>query len=77
MNTPLDETCKICERVRFDSVVRLGFGHWRHDACAMGSIEWKEYFLRQSPEKKKYLQTFFDFYYPDAQHITQEGGMQS
>ena len=63
----LDEHCAICGRVRFDYVVRTGYGHWRHDACEIGSNEWKEYFLALDPEKKKRLQSFFDFYYPQVE----------
>lgn len=59
----LDETCLICGRVSFGEIVRTGFGHWRHDTCALGSEEWKEFFQGLNVEQQKKLREFFDFSY--------------
>jgi len=57
-----DETCRICERVPFGKLVYLGFGHWRHDICGLGSKDWELYFQRQSKATKAVLQPFRQYY---------------
>jgi hypothetical protein len=48
----MDEHCIICDRVPFGDIVRLGFGHWRHDQCAPGSPAWRERY-QQLPSSAK------------------------
>ena len=58
----MDELCKICERVAFGRITYTGFGHWRHDECAVGSQDWLLYFQRQSFTVKKVLREFYDYH---------------
>ena len=58
-----DECCKICERVKFGKIVYLGFNHWRHDECGLGSEAWKLYYETQSKTIKTVLEEFHRFNY--------------
>lgn len=58
----MGECCHICERVTFGTVVPLAFGHWRHDSCALGSEEWKLYYLRQPLKAKGTLKEFYNLF---------------
>jgi hypothetical protein len=51
----MNELCKICERVQFGDIVRLGHGVWRHETCCIGSEEWALYFERLPREEKAKL----------------------
>lgn len=48
----LQETCCICDRVRWGNYQYLGKGKWRHAECAPGSHNWREYYMRL-PEAKR------------------------
>lgn len=52
---PLLPFCKICQRVPFGDIVQLAGGQWRHDACAFGSVSWKEYYdaLPEGADKQR------------------------
>ena len=58
----MDKLCKICERVPFGNITYVGFGHWRHEACAVGSEAWKLYYQRQSATDRRILSEFLNYY---------------
>lgn len=62
----LAEFCTICDRVMFGEIVRVGYGKWRHDYCAIGSTAWLVYYNGLSEEKKKPLRHFFELKYPQV-----------
>lgn len=41
----MDELCKVCGRVQFGEIIRLGFKRWRHDDCHPGSRAWCEAYV--------------------------------
>ena len=52
METPLHETCLICDRVRWGNYQYLGKGAWRHAECYPGSEAWVEYYTKLPKEKR-------------------------
>ncbi len=58
----MDKLCKICGRVPFGRITYVGFGHWRHEECGLGSEEWTLYYQRQSLKTKKVLNEFLTYY---------------
>ena len=50
-NLALSETCIYCDRVRWGEFVYLTNGQWRHEECAPGSQDWREWY-HQHPEKR-------------------------
>jgi hypothetical protein len=58
-----ESVCTICERVAFGKIVPLGFDKWRHEGCALGSKEWKEYYLRLAENERKPLRAFYNHTY--------------
>ena len=59
----MDEFCRVCERVAFGDVVRLGFDHWRHAHCELGSPEWDLYYQRQAKAVRAKLTEFHNYVY--------------
>jgi len=58
---PLDEVCYVCDRFCFGEIVCVGFGHWRHNHCGIGSEDWELYYQRQSENSKHILSEFHDY----------------
>jgi hypothetical protein len=58
----MNELCKVCERVAFGPIVRLGFDNWRHEDCVLGSQEWKLYYHRQPLKSKMVLKEFYNLF---------------
>ena len=58
-----DECCKICGRVSFGLIVYLGFHHWRHEECKLGSEEWNLYYQTQPKRVKEVYAEFHKFTY--------------
>ena len=50
--TPLNETCSICDRVRWGSYVYLGNSRWRHGECHPGSASWLEWYAKLPKERR-------------------------
>ena len=67
MSTTRSETCRICERVEFGPTVELGFGQWRHQHCAIGSEEWRDYYHRVSDTDRRPLIEVYTFFYGKEQ----------
>lgn len=40
-----DEHCCVCGRVQFGDWQVLPFGHWRHDDCKPGSVNWVDAYV--------------------------------
>lgn len=60
-----EDICHICERVRFGQIVGLGFGKWRHQHCAVGSEEWREYYHRLPETDRQHLTQWYRLMYPE------------
>lgn len=60
-------TCKICDRDVFGPVVVLNSTQWRHEHCAIGSAEWKDYFLRLPKEEQQPLREYYESCYGGSQ----------
>ena len=69
MTSARSETCRICDRVEFGPVVELGAGIWRHQHCAVGSEEWREYYHRVPATDRGRLTEYYGLFYS----ATQEG----
>jgi len=61
--TAPSEVCKICQRVAWGNVIRLGFAKWRHDSCGLGSETWKDYYLALSKTEQAELTEFYNHVY--------------
>lgn len=48
----LQETCKVCDRIRWGNYQYLGKGVWRHQECAPGSRNWMEYYRNLPAEQR-------------------------
>lgn len=73
MSEELKEFCKVCERVPFGDIVRLGHGTWRHDECQIGSEAWAEYFAKLPAKEKANLTDLYRGFIGVSVHYTTEG----
>lgn len=74
MNTPQDETCSICGRVKFGQCAKLYGVRWRHGSCEIGSESWLEYYQALSPSDQLPLRQFFELTYPQPGAMQQREG---
>lgn len=57
---PYDDTCMVCGRAQWGQWVPVGFQHWRHDECRVGSVEWmaKMERISRTPLQEELYQTY-------------------